>query len=189
MMNLAQHFLIAMPGMPDSRFKQAVIYICEHNENGATGLVINKPQEQITLTMLLAQLNIEREGQGDETSVTERPILQGGPVAEDRGFVLHSPQTDFASSFQLADDCVLTTSRDILETIGTDTQPENILIMLGYCSWDSGQLEQELLDNTWLTCEADNKITFHTPLSERWVGAAKKLGIDIRSMIDAAGHA
>lgn len=188
MINLAHHFLIAMPGMPDGRFKQAVIYICEHNENGVTGLIINKPQERITMASLLDQLKIKRD-KSSSFMATERPILQGGPIAEDRGFVLHTPQAGFASSFQLSDECVLTTSRDILEAIDTDSQPENILIMLGYCSWNVGQLEQELRDNAWLTCEADNKITFHTPLSERWVCAAKKLGIDIRSMIDVAGHA
>lgn len=187
-MNLAHHFLIAMPSMQDSRFKRSVIYVCEHNKDGAMGLVINKPQEQLTLGSLLEKLKITPEPR-DEKIRLDKSVMYGGPLAEDRGFVLHTPQTNFGSSVAISAVCMMTTSRDVLETLGTQAQPKDILVSLGYCSWEAGQLEQELLDNAWLTVEADAHILFHTPISERWVSAAKKLGVDIRNMATSAGHA
>ncbi|AVZ81990.1 YqgE/AlgH family protein [Edwardsiella ictaluri] len=187
-MKLVHHFLIAMPAMQDSRFKRTVIYVCEHNEDGAMGMIINKPLEQLTLSSLLEKLDITPSPR-DATIRLDKPVLAGGPLAEDRGFVLHSPTDTFGSSADIGPGCMLTTSRDVLETLGTDRQPQEILVTLGYCSWSKGQLEQELLDNTWLTVEADSQILFHTPLAERWIGAAKKLGVDIRNMPCNAGHA
>lgn len=187
-MNLAHHFLIAMPSLQDSRFKRTVLYVCEHNSEGAMGLVINKPLEQLTLETLLEKLKITPEPRDTKIRL-DRPVMYGGPLAEDRGFVLHTPQPDFGSSVAISAECMMTTSRDVLETLGTKDQPKDVLVTLGYCSWDAGQLEQELLDNAWLTVEADANLLFHTPISERWVNAAKKLGVDIRNMATSAGHA
>lgn len=184
-MNLAHHFLIAMPSMRDSRFMHSVIYLCEHNSNGATGLVINKPLERLTLKILLEKLKINPKQQ----IRINIPIFSGGPLAQDRGFVLHIPQPGFGSSIHISPETMMTTSRDILETFGTPQQPDDILVTLGYCSWQSGQLEQEILDNAWLTVEADKKLLFHTPIAERWVNTARKLGINIHNMATSAGHA
>lgn len=187
-MKLVHHFLIAMPAMQDNRFKRAVIYVCEHSEDGAMGMIINKPLEQLTLSTLLEKLDITPSPR-DPAIRLDQPVLIGGPLAEDRGFVLHSPTDAFGSSAEIGPGCMLTTSRDVLETLGTPRQPNAILVTLGYCSWGKGQLERELLDNAWLTVEADSQILFHTPLAERWIGAAKKLGVDIRNMPCSAGHA
>ncbi|WP_216782761.1 YqgE/AlgH family protein [Candidatus Profftia tarda] len=186
-MNLTHHFLIAMPFMQDIRFKRTVIYICEHNKEGAMGLVINKPLEGLTLEKLLKKLKINLD-QRDINNNLDKPVMYGGPLAEDRGFVLHTPQLHFASSVAISSECMMTTSRDVLETLGTKDQPKDVLVSLGYCSWDSGQLEQELLDNSWLTVMAYNQLMFHTPIAERWVNAPQKLGIDIHKMVTSIGH-
>ncbi|WP_225639544.1 YqgE/AlgH family protein [Candidatus Profftia sp. (ex Adelges kitamiensis)] len=187
-MNLAHHFLIAMPSMHDHLFKRTVIYICKHNSEGAMGLVINKPIEQLTLAIFLQKLNII-PGLMDLKINLDKPVMYGGPLAEDRGFVLHTPQLYFNSSIEISSECMLTTSRDILETLGTKNQPKDIFISLGYCSWDYGQLEQELLDNCWLTVEAYTNLFFYSPIAERWINASKKIGIDIRQIVTSIGHA
>jgi putative transcriptional regulator len=138
-MNLAHHFLIAMPSMQDSRFKRTVIYVCEHNKDGAMGLVINKPLEQLTLGSLLEKLKITPEPR-DEKIRLDKPVMYGGPLAEDRGFVLHTPQSNFGSSVAISAECMMTTSRDVLETLGTQVQPKDILVSLGYCSWEADHI-------------------------------------------------
>ena len=115
--------------------------------------------------------------------------MLGGPLAEDRGFILQTPPSDFSSSIRISDNTVITTSRDVLETLGTDRQPGNVLVALGYSSWEKGQLEQEILDNAWLTAPADQNILFRTPIADRWREAAKLIGIDIVTMPGVAGHA
>lgn len=115
--------------------------------------------------------------------------MLGGPLAEDRGFILHTPPSNFASSIRISDNTVMTTSRDVLETLGTDKQPSDVLVALGYASWEKGQLEQEILDNAWLTAPADLNILFKTPIADRWRDAAKLIGVDILTMPGVAGHA
>ncbi|MGL4860440.1 MAG: YqgE/AlgH family protein, partial [Enterobacteriaceae bacterium] len=152
-MNLQHHFLIATPALQDPFFKRSVVYLCEHNEGGAMGLVINKPAEHLTVNDLLRKLKIKP--MSEHNSYSSRPVFIGGPLAEDRGFILHTPQEHFNSSIPISAETMVTTSRDILESIGTEEQPENVMVALGYSSWQPGQLESELLDNAWLTVEAD----------------------------------
>lgn len=187
-MNLQHHFLIAMPTMQDPRFKRSVIYICEHNEEGAMGLVINKPVEQFTVESVLEKLKIAPADRDPAISL-DKPVYAGGPLADDRGFILHTPQPGFDASIQISPETMITTSRDVLETLGTPEQPQEVLVALGYAGWEKGQLEQEVLENAWLTAEADSKILFHTPIANRWREAANRLGVDIRSIANHAGHA
>ncbi|KEY60706.1 YqgE/AlgH family protein [Serratia sp. DD3] len=187
-MNLQHHFLIAMPAMEDPRFKHAVIYVCEHNDEGAMGLVINKPMEHFTVETVLEKLNIQPSPR-DPSIKLKKPVFSGGPLADDRGFILHTPHEGFDSSILISPTTMITTSKDVLETLGTPNQPAEVLVALGYAGWDKGQLEQEVLANAWLTTEADNEILFHTPIANRWREAANRLGIDIRSIANQAGHA
>ncbi|MBU3895234.1 YqgE/AlgH family protein [Serratia rhizosphaerae] len=187
-MNLQHHFLIAMPTMQDPRFKRSVIYICEHNEEGAMGLVINKPVEQFTVESVLDKLKIAPADRDPAISL-DKPVYAGGPLADDRGFILHTPQPGFDASIQISPETMITTSRDVLETLGTPEQPQEVLVALGYAGWEKGQLEQEVLENAWLTAEADSEILFHTPIANRWREAANRLGVDIRSIANHAGHA
>lgn len=188
MMNLQHHFLIAMPSLHDPFFKRTVVYVCEHNEDGAMGLVINKPMEQFTVEAVLKKLKIEPTPR-DPAIRLDKPVFAGGPLAEDRGFILHTPRPGFASSVAISDDIMLTTSKDVLDTMGTPHHPADALVALGYAAWKGGQLEEELLENAWLTAPADKEILFHTPIAERWRAAAKKLGIDIHNIAAVAGHA
>ncbi|MCT4702698.1 YqgE/AlgH family protein [Enterobacteriaceae bacterium H20N1] len=187
-MNLQHHFLIAMPALQDPLFKRAVVYICEYNEDGAMGIIINKPLENLQVEGVLQKLKIEPDPR-DPAIRLDKPVFIGGPLAEDRGFILHSPPDLFASSIRISDDTVITTSRDVLETLGTPNQPKEVMVALGYSSWEKGQLEQEILENAWLTAPADAAILFHTPIAERWREAAKLIGVDIHTMPGEAGHA
>ncbi|MFI8316018.1 YqgE/AlgH family protein [Kosakonia cowanii] len=187
-MNLQHHFLIAMPALQDPLFRRSVVYICEHSEEGAMGLIINKPLENLTVEGVLEKLKIEAV-ERDPAIRLDKPVLLGGPLAEDRGFILHTPPGRFASSIRVSDNTVVTTSRDVLETLGTGEQPAEVMVALGYSSWDKGQLEEEILDNAWLTAPADLNILFKTPIADRWREAAKLIGIDISTMPGVAGHA
>ncbi|WP_063654627.1 YqgE/AlgH family protein [Candidatus Arsenophonus triatominarum] len=187
-MNLQNHFLIAMPTLLDPYFQKSVVYICEHNEKGAMGLVINRQIEQISINSILKNLNIKTT-EYDHITELSQPVFSGGPIAEDHGFILHSPQNSFSSTLKLSDEIMITTSKDILETLGTTKQPEKTLIALGYSSWEQGQLEKEIMENSWLTAKANNNIIFHTPISERWHEAAALIGIDIFNISNQAGHA
>jgi len=187
-MNLQHHFLIAMPALQDPLFKRSVVYICEHNDEGAMGLIINKPLENLTINGMLQKLKI-RPSQRDTQINLDKPVFNGGPVSEDRGFILHSADQTFASSIRVSDNTVITTSRDVLESMGTPEQPDDVLVTLGYCSWEKDQLESELLENTWLTAPANSNILFRTPIAERWHEAAKSIGIEIHMMPAEAGHA
>lgn len=186
-MNLQHHFLIAMPALQDPIFRRSVIYICEYNEDGAMGIIINKPLENLQVEGILEKLKIAPKARVPEIRL-DKPVMLGGPLAEDRGFILHSPPA-FSSSIRISDNTIITTSRDVLETLGTAEQPSEVLVALGYASWEKGQLEQEILDNAWLTAPADMNILFKTPISERWREAAKLIGIDIQTMPGVAGHA
>jgi putative transcriptional regulator len=187
-MNLQHHFLIAMPSLQDPLFKRSVIYICEHNEDGAMGLIINKPMEQFTVEGVLNKLKIAPIDRDPKVRL-DKPVFAGGPLADDRGFILHTPCEGFGSSIAISPETMITTSKDVLETLGTAQQPQYVLVALGYSGWDKGQLEEELLENAWLTIPADSDILFHTPIASRWREAARKLGIDIHNIANEAGHA
>jgi putative transcriptional regulator len=178
MQSLENHFLIAMPSMQDPFFKRAVAYICEHNEDGAMGLVINQP------------INITVEIDNDKsTHAASVAVFAGGPVKTDRGFVLHSPKAGYSASQELSSEIMITTSKDVLASLTTAQAPEQFIITLGYAGWEQGQLEQELLENSWLIIKADPEIIFNTPIEQRWEKAVATLGFDISQLSSEAGHA
>jgi len=185
MQSLENHFLIAMPNMQDPAFKHSVTYICEHNDQGAMGLVINQPID-LTVGELLDQIKIDNNKESDAANIT---VFSGGPVQQEQGFVLHIPQDGYQSSLQLTNEVMITTSKDVLTSLTTDLAPEKFLISLGYAGWSSGQLEEELINNAWLTIEADPEIIFNTPAHLRWEKAIEMLGIDISKLSSQAGHA
>ena len=187
-MNLTNHFLVAMPGMKDPYFKRSVIYVCEHNQDGAMGLMINAPIE-VTVGKMLEQVKVESVHPQLKSAKLEMPVLNGGPVSEDRGFILHQPKDHYESSIQMTDKISVTTSKDILSVLGTEAEPNHYLVALGYSGWEAGQLEVELAENSWLTIEADPSVIFETPLTERWQTAVQMLGIDVAQLSSDVGHA
>ncbi|MBF9001404.1 MULTISPECIES: YqgE/AlgH family protein [Vibrio] len=187
-MNLTNHFLVAMPSMKDPYFKNSVVYICEHNEEGAMGLIINAPID-VTVGGMLQQVEVESAYPQSHTESLNKPILNGGPVSEDRGFILHRPHDHYESSVNMTDDIAVTTSKDILTVLGTDAEPTGYIVALGYSGWDAGQLETELAENSWLTIEADAELIFNTPVSEKWNKAIARLGISPAHLSSQAGHA
>ena len=182
--SLENQLLIAMPSLNDPYFNKTVTYICEHNDDGAMGLIINLPVN-ITLNELLEQIDADNK----ECDSLEQPVLTGGPVSPQRGFVLHSPQEGWTSSLSLSQDVMITTSKDILMALGTDDAPEAYVVTLGYAGWGPGQLEKEILENSWLTTPADAEIIFKTPIEMRWKKATEKLGIDLAHLSTDIGHA
>ncbi|MCV2525745.1 MAG: YqgE/AlgH family protein [Candidatus Lightella neohaematopini] len=187
-MNLQHHFLVAMPTLTDPLFKGSVVYICEHNCEGAMGIIINKPVVYFTIENILDKLKIKPKISDNSSFKLDNPVFVGGPIADDRGFILHTPCSKFNSSISISSQTMITTSKDILETLGTDNQPDNILVALGYSSWGQDQLEHELLDNSWLITPANIEILFHTPIIHRWRNAAKIIGIDIYNISSQIGH-
>ncbi|MDR0219128.1 MAG: YqgE/AlgH family protein [Enterobacteriaceae bacterium] len=186
-MNLQHHFLIAMPSLTDPYFHRSVVYICEHDHNGAMGLIINKPIDQISIQGVLKKLNIAPVDR-DENINLNKPVMAGGPLSEEHGFILHTPLSGFSSSIQISDETMVTTSKDMLETLGTPRQPKNILMTLGYSNWEKGQLEKEIMENSWLTVAAETSIIFNTPVANRWREAALLLGVNIHNLALHAGH-
>ena len=184
MNSFENQLLIAMPSLDDSYFNKTVTYICEHNDEGAMGLIINLPIN-VTLNELLLQID---EGK-IEVPELDQQVLTGGPVSQDRGFVLHSTQSGWTSSLALSDDVMITTSKDILMALGTENAPKQFMVTLGYAGWGPGQLEAELKANSWLTIDADSDILFNTPIEQRWQKATEKLGIDIAHLSSDVGHA
>lgn len=181
--SLKNQFLIAMPGLSGGYFGDTVTYLCEHNDDGAMGLVINRPAN-LSLVELLSQLGM------DTTAVApDVPVMDGGPVSRERGFILHSDDVRFDVSLDLGGGLMLTAAREVLEAIAAGAGPADYLVALGYAGWDAGQLEQEMLDNAWLSCPADPDVIFHEPFEHRVVKAAAALGIDFRLMSGQAGHA
>ncbi|MDX7986732.1 YqgE/AlgH family protein [Xenorhabdus sp. 12] len=187
-MNLQHHFLIAMPSLSAPYFNRSVVYICEHDQNGAMGLVINKPIAQITIQGILQKLNIAPKDRDDTISLN-KPVIAGGPLSQEHGFILHTPQSGFSSSIQISDQTMITTSKDMLEALGTPRQPKDVLMTLGYSSWETGQLEKEIMENDWLTVGAEPSIIFNTPIADRWREAASLLGVNIHNLAPQAGHA
>lgn len=185
MQSLENHLLIAMPSMEDSYFSRSVVYICEHNESGAMGIVINQPVG-MTLKEVIEHSEIETSVDDDKA---EQIVLAGGPVNQDRGFIIHSTQPGWSSSLELTPEIMVTTSRDILTVIGNEHAPEKNLIALGYAGWSAGQLEDELQNNAWLTVEADLDIIFDTPIHRKWEVAVHKLGINTWQLGPDVGHA
>ena len=182
--SLSGQLLIAMPNMLDPRFAGSVVYLCEHSCKGAMGLVINRPTD-LGIESLLEKINVDIEG----PLPSHFPVMMGGPVASERGFVLHTEPLDWNSSLKVNPQISLTTSRDILEAVARGDAPSKWLITLGYAGWGEGQLEEELAQNAWLTAPANDVILFDTPLEERFASAFAMLGIDPALMSGAAGHA
>jgi putative transcriptional regulator len=182
--SLNNQLLIAMPGMADPNFSSTVTLICEHNADGALGIVINRPTN-LSLGGLFDQLDVRPTNEAAARS----PVLDGGPVARERGFVLHQPGGHYESSVAVSSDVQLTLSRDILDAIATGAGPSKSLVALGYAGWEPGQLEAEMLANTWLSVPASPEIIFDVPFAQRWLSAAEVLGIDINRMSPHAGHA
>jgi putative transcriptional regulator len=181
---LKHHFLIAMPHMADPNFAQTVTYLVEHNEQGAMGLVINRPNG-LNLADVLEQL---RPDEPPPALCQSLPIFAGGPVQTDRGFVLHPAEHSFQATLALGE-LALSTSQDALFAIADGSGPSKHLITLGYAGWEAGQLEAELADNAWLTCPADSTILFDTPFDQRLSAAAARLGINLSLLTAQAGHA
>jgi len=189
--NLTNQFLIAMPGMGGGTFAGTVIYMCEHTENGALGLVINKPID-ITLKNLFekVELSLDRE------EFAALPVYFGGPVQTERGFVLHEPlvmegsdEAPYNSSLKIEGGLEMTTSKDVLEAISSGSGPKKVLVTLGYSGWAAGQLEDEMSRNGWINVEAEPGIIFDTPVGERYGKALSLLGIDAGMLSASAGHA
>ncbi|MCB1887356.1 MAG: YqgE/AlgH family protein [Rhodocyclaceae bacterium] len=182
--NLTNHFLIAMPALTDPNFSRTVTLIAEHNDQGALGVIINKP-----LDMDMAALFDRIDLPINDPELAGLPVYFGGPVQTDRGFVLHRPAGEWHSSLNIADQMALTSSKDILQSVGEHGVPHDVLVSLGYAGWSPGQLEQELGQNAWLTVPADVSIVFDIPPEERFAAAMQLLGIDYASLSEVAGHA
>ena len=191
-MNLTNHFLIAMPGLEDASFSRSVVYVCEHSERGALGLVINKPSD-INLKVLFEKVELPL-GRKD---LMLSPVFQGGPVQVDRGFVLHEPtfshsakpgESVYASTMSIPGGLEMTTSKDVLEALSTGAGPRKVLVSLGYSAWGEGQLESELGENSWLTVDADTTVIFDTPVEQRYEKALGLLGLQVWMLSPQAGH-
>ncbi|MET3133706.1 putative transcriptional regulator [Oxalobacteraceae bacterium GrIS 1.11] len=186
-LNLANHFLIAMPAMEDPIFGGAVVYVCEHNENGVLGVVINKPTD-MTMQVLFERIDLKLSA-GLDMPIVNEPIMFGGPVQDDRGFVLHTPGARYSSSLTVTKDIAFTTSIDVLEAVANGAGPRRLLVSIGYSGWSPGQLEDEIGRNGWLTVGADADILFDLPIEDRYVAAMKLLGVDPLMLASEAGHA
>ncbi|HXU93648.1 MAG TPA: YqgE/AlgH family protein [Gallionella sp.] len=182
--NLTNHFLIAMPSQQEGVFGGTLTYICEHNENGALGIVVNKPIS-LTLGEMFDQINIPLH----EPKLQKMPLHFGGPVQTERGFVLHDTEGEWQSSLRINDKLTLTTSKDILQALGEGKGPRHLLVTLGYAGWDQGQLEHEMSENAWLSVPATEHILFDLPAEERLPAAMALLGIDFATLSEEAGHA
>ncbi len=183
---LVNQFLIAMPELQDPNFSRTVTLICQHDANGALGVVINRPMEQLTLQDILDQFDLSSPA---SDSPIGAPVYLGGPVQQQLGLVLHEGIGEWGSTLKISDELGLTSSRDILESMSTAQGPNHALLTLGYAGWGAGQLEDEIQDNAWLSVEADCEIIFRTPPKERWQAAAAKIGVDISQLAPGAGHA
>ena len=181
---LTGQLLFAMPGLMDPNFEHGVAFICQHGEDGAIGLLINRPSD-FSLGDLLKQMQID----SDNEAVNSQPVLSGGPIQPERGFVLHHGHTRWVSSHPVNDELVLTTSRDVLEAIAAGEGPDPMLVALGYAGWEPGQLERELRENAWLTIAANSSLLFETPLDQRWTAAAASVGVDASRLMHYAGNA
>lgn len=192
--NLTNHFLIAMPGLSDALFGRSVVFMCEHSERGALGLVINKPSD-IFLPRLFEKIDLPM-GRDDLAKI---PVFQGGPVQTERGFVLHEAlpagegqaqgESVYASTLSIPGGLEMTTSKDVLEAMSSGAGPRKVFVTLGYASWAQGQLESEITENSWLTVAADPAVIFDAPVNERYERAMALLGLQPWMLSPDAGHA
>ncbi|MDO9571703.1 MAG: YqgE/AlgH family protein [Hydrogenophaga sp.] len=188
--NLTNHFLIAMPNLSDALFGRSVVFMCEHSERGALGLVINKPSD-ILLPRLFEKVDLTM-GRSD---LALQPVFQGGPVQTERGFVLHEAvaggdgESVYASTLSIPGGLEMTTSKDVLEAMASGAGPRKVFVTLGYASWAQGQLESEITENSWLTVEADPSLIFDAPVAERYERAMALLGLQPWMLSPDAGHA
>jgi putative transcriptional regulator len=182
--SLTNQFLIAMPGLNDPNFTRTVTYLCQHSDEGALGIIVNRPSE-ITLSEIMTQMGIAVEVQ----SIGQIPVYVGGPVQPERGFILHEPTGSWGSTLRISESISLTTSRDILEAIGQGKGPRQVFVALGYAGWGKGQLEREIGENSWLNVPASDSIIFVQPAESRWKAAAGLVGVDISALTAPAGHA
>jgi putative transcriptional regulator len=191
--NLTNHFLIAMPALDDAIFSKSVVYVCEHTERGALGLMINKPAE-LKMVTLFEKVDLPL----NRADVANSPVFQGGPVQTERGFVLHVPiwvsqdqpaESLYASTMLIPGGLEMTTSKDVLEAIASGAGPRKVLVSLGYSAWGEGQLETELGENSWLTVHADPEIIFDTPVAQRYDKALSLLGLQAWMISFQVGHA
>ncbi|HLF66071.1 MAG TPA: YqgE/AlgH family protein [Gammaproteobacteria bacterium] len=184
-MNYSNQFLIAMPSLLEAQFYHSVILVVEHNANGAMGVIINQPTD-LTFTKIIEHFNIKPEDENNP--LFDQQILRGGPLKKEHGFILHQGRGDWRATVPVGEDLGLTASRDIINAMVESKGPEQALIILGCAGWVSGQLEEEIRDNTWLTVPADPKIIFDCPYHERWQKAAHLIGVDVERLCEA-GHA
>lgn len=191
--NLTHHFLIAMPGLEGESFSRSVVYLCEHSERGALGLIINKPSK-LSLQGLLQKVDLGLK----RDDLRDQQVFTGGPVQTDRGFVLHEPmviegapenESAYASTMTIPGGLEMTTSKDVLEALSDGAGPRRVLVTLGYSSWDEGQLESEIGENAWLTVEADPEVIFSTPVDERYDRALGLLGLQRWMLSPESGRA
>ena len=181
---LTNHLLIAMPTLADPNFVQTVTFVCEHNAQGALGLVINRALE-MRLDDVFEQLGLA----AGTLEIGRQLVMHGGPVQTDRGFVLHRGLGEWASTLKVSERVHVTTSRDILDALSRGEGPAEAVIALGYAGWGAGQLERELAENAWLSVPVDDRILFETPVEERWYAAGRLLGVDLGTISPDAGHA
>lgn len=182
--DLTHQFLIAMPAMVDPYFAKTLVFVCEHNDQGALGIIVNRP-----LDMALGTLFEKVDLPLTSDNFAELPVYFGGPVQTDRGFVLHRPLGNWQSTLPVSAEIGLTSSRDILQSIGRDGVPSDLLVTLGYAGWSAGQLENEIAQNAWLTVAAKPSILFEMPYEDRLLAAMQMLGISFTNLSDVAGHA
>jgi putative transcriptional regulator len=182
--NLTNQLLIAMPSLSDPNFAHTVTLICEHSDKGALGIVLNKP-----LPMQLSEVLSQMKLKALDERIGGQPVLRGGPVHTDRGFVLHRPGGHWDSTHQVSESIQVTTSRDVLAAMARGEGPEGAFIALGYAGWEGGQLEREIIDNSWLSLPLDERIVFEVPFEERWPAVWRLLGIELGQLSPVAGHA
>lgn len=185
MQSLEHHFLVAMPSLDDGWFGKTVIYIVEDNEHGTMGLVINSPN-RLTIKDLLEHFHVPFH---DHSAMIHRQVLIGGPIDNERGFILHKPQGNWKSSMPLPDNLAMTVSEDFLEAIGEEIAPEEFVVCLGFSGWDPDQLAQELQENSWITIPYNESLLFETPVEKRWEVALATIGIHPATLSSQAGHA
>ena len=182
--SFTNHLLIAMPALADPNFSHTVTLICEHTEKGALGIVLNKPLP-MKLSDVLSQMKLEPR----DEQIAAQPVLRGGPLHNDRGFVLHRPGGEWDATHRVSDFIQVTTSRDILAAMARGEGPSNAFIALGYASWEAGQLEREIRENAWLPVPADERVVFELPYEQRWQGCWNLLGIEVEKLSLVAGNA
>jgi putative transcriptional regulator len=180
---LNNQFIIAMPGLIDPLFHHTVTFLCQHTKEGALGIVINRSAE-----MKLGEIFKQMAIPVTSTKAAEAPVFAGGPVQQDRGFVVHTTCGDWDMTLPVSEDISLTTSRDVIEAIAAGEGPKQYLVALGYAGWSEGQLEKEILSNSWLNTPYGKQILFDTPISQRWNAAASQIGININQLTTPAGH-